>query len=115
MGANEKTFKRDIIFTVVMLLIFISLAIGHHLFDYDSMFVKNNLRRQGYYVSDVDFEFAGRSDHSGERIYRSSAPIYHEGDYISLWVIKTRFSGWHTFPGYLHRYVEPYQPITTYD
>jgi len=111
MEAKEKTRKRDIIFTVVTLLIFILLAIGHYLLDYDSMFVKNNLRRQGYYVSNVNFEFAGRSEHSGERIYQSSTPIYHEGDYISLWVIKTRFSGWHTFQGYIQRYVEPYQPI----
>ena len=112
---HDKKYRlstQDISFGVgILLIIAIMFVISPYLPDERMNGIKNELTRQGYDVSSVDFEFVMDGDRRGEWIFQSSIPIYFNGYYVSEWSV-IRYDSGFTVPYHHYRYhVKPHPPL----
>lgn len=49
--------------------------------------VMNELSTQGYNVSHIEFEFFKDNAGFREWVFRSSEPIFYDGDYVEYWLL----------------------------
>lgn len=99
--------KKDKIIFISLVLIITGCIIGLQIVpDERPTVIRMVLERYGLCTYDVDFEFVENSGFRA-RIFQSSAPIYYDGNYVSLWRIRRYGLG----IGFTFSYrVSPYLP-----
>lgn len=108
-GKISKLVTENNVFILAVITLIICIYALALLFPEDrTVFIRRELARQGHCLNDVDFEFIKRYRVGPSWIYKSSVPIYHEGQYVSYWLLLRHPSSTFGITAFWRHSVEPY-------
>jgi len=109
---QHKTDKAEETF-LLCLLIFIIISIiitAPFMPDERLGIIKREMQKNGYDIENVSFEIIREESNRWQWVFESSEPIYHDGYYVSKWIVTTHHR---RFPLPFNHYYYRVRPYAT--